>query len=203
MRFVWNAFAFCAGLPQPHETRVHRTGVVLDRALEQQVAARARRVVVLERAEVEHLLAVAEVHRELVALGALAAEPRLAAQPGVVAAERDRRRAHGRVAADVGALEAEVPRPRAVLLHREVPQVRVVVDEQLGDRVDEVIGVGRAEAVEHRRLRVLAERDERVRERRAAVAFAPVQDEDRILDHDAGGHLHERAAREERVVQAP
>ena len=49
--------------------------------------------------------------------------------------------------------------------------------------------------------RVLAERDERVRERRPAVAFAPVQHEDRILDHDAGRNLDERAAGEERVVQ--
>ena len=37
---------------------------VLDRALEQQVAAGVRRGVVLQRAEVEHLVAVAEVDRE-------------------------------------------------------------------------------------------------------------------------------------------
>ena len=43
--------------------------------------------------------------------------------------------------------------------------------------------------------------DERVRERRPAVALAPVQHEDRVLDHDAVGNVHERAAREERVVQ--
>ena len=90
---------------------------------------------------------------------------------------------------------------RAVLLDREVAQVRVVADEELGHRVDEMIGLGRAEAVEHGGLGVLAERDDRVRERRAAVAFAPVQHEDRILDHDAVGNLHERAAGEERVVQ--
>ena len=90
---------------------------------------------------------------------------------------------------------------RAVLLHGEVAQVRVVVDEQLGDRVDEMIGGRRAEAVEHRRLRAFAQRDERVRERGPAVALAPVQDQDRVLDDDAGGHVHERAAGEERVVQ--
>ena len=45
---------------------------VLHRALEQEVAAGVRRVVVLQRAEVEHLVAVAEVDRGEVALGALA-----------------------------------------------------------------------------------------------------------------------------------
>jgi len=44
--------------------------------------------VVLERPEVVHLLAVAEVDREQVALRTLAVEPGLGAQPGVVAAER-------------------------------------------------------------------------------------------------------------------
>ena len=160
-----------------------------------------RRVVILERAEVEHLRPVGEVHRELVALAAFALQHRLAAQPRVVAAERDRRAAQDGVAAENRALQTEVPRARAVLLHREIAQVRVVADEELGDRVDEVVGLGRTEAIEHGRLGVLAERDDRVRERRPAVAFAPVQHEDRILDHDTGGNLHERAAREERVVQ--
>ncbi len=79
--------------------------------------------------------------------------------------------------------------------------MRVVVDEQLGDRVDEMIGLRRAEAVEHRGLRAFAQRHERVRERGAAVALAPVQHEDRILDDDARGNVHERAAGEEGVVQ--
>ena len=79
--------------------------------------------------------------------------------------------------------------------------MRVVGDEQLGDRVDEVVGLGRSETIEHRRLRAFAERDDGVRERGASVAFAPVQHEDRILDHHSGGNLHERATREKRVVQ--
>ena len=47
---------------------------------------------------------------------------------------------------------------------------------------DEMVGVGRAEPVEHGRLGALAEHDERVRERRLAVALAPVQHDDRMLD---------------------
>ena len=96
------------GAPQVHETGVHRAGGVFDRALEQQVAARPRRVVILEGAEVEHLFVVAEVHGELVALGGLTGEQCLAAQAGVLAAERDRRRLDGRVAPEVRALEREL-----------------------------------------------------------------------------------------------
>ena len=40
-----------------------------------------------------------------------------------------------------------------------------------------------------------------MRERRASVTLAPVQDENRVLDHHTVGDLHERAAGEERVVQ--
>ena len=79
--------------------------------------------------------------------------------------------------------------------------MRVVTHEELGDGVDQVIGLGRAEAIEHRCLGVLAKRDDRVRKRSPPVALAPVQHEDGIVDHDAGRNLHERAAREERVVQ--
>ena len=98
-----------------------------------------RRGVVLQRAEVEHLRAVAEVDGEQVALAALAVEARLAAQPRVVAAERDGRRPQRRVAADVRALQRDLPRLRAVLLHRQVPDVGAVADDQLDDRVDEVV----------------------------------------------------------------
>ena len=175
------AFDFCAARPQVHETGVHRAGGVFDRALEQQVAARPRRVVILERAEVEHLFVVAEVHGELVALGGLTGEQCFTAQAGVLAAERDRRRLDGRVAPEVRALERERPRARAVLLQGEVAQVRGIADEELDDGVREVFGVGRTEAVEHGRLGALAEHDERVRERCLAVALAPVQDDDRVL----------------------
>ena len=70
--------------------------------------------------------------------------------------------------------------------------MRVVADEQLDDRVDEVPGAsagravcGGAEAVEHRDLGALLGDDERVRERRQAVALRPVQHHDRLLDDDA------------------
>ena len=101
----------------------------------------SRRVVVLQRAEVEHLVAVAEVDRGEVALARPSPiEQRLAAQPRVVAAQRDRRRPQRRVAAEVRALQRDLPRARPVLLHRDVAHVGVVADDQLDDRVDEVAG---------------------------------------------------------------
>ncbi len=65
--------------------------MILDRALEQEVAPGVGRNVVLERAEVEHLVAVAEVDRCEVALAALGVEERLAPEARVVPTERDRR----------------------------------------------------------------------------------------------------------------
>ena len=99
------------------------------------------------------------------------------------------------------ALEAEVPRARAVLLERQVPQVRAVADEQLDHTVREVVGVGRTEPVEHGRFGALAEHDEGVRERRLVVALAPMEHHDRLFDDDAVGDVYERATGEERVVQ--
>ncbi len=64
LRLVWYAFAFCASGRRRTRPEYTDRAVVLDRALEQQVAAGVRRVVVLQRAEVEHLVAVAEVDRE-------------------------------------------------------------------------------------------------------------------------------------------
>ena len=100
-----------------------------------------------------------------------------------------------------GALERDLPRPRTVLLHGDVAQVRAVGDEQLNDSIDEMHRVGTAKALDHRQLSGLSENHERVRERGEALTFAPVQHHDRLLDDDACRHLHERAAGEERIVQ--
>ena len=157
---------------------------------------------VLERAEVEHLLAVAEVHREEVALGALTVEAGLAAQARVVAAERDRGGRQPRVATEMRALQRDRPRAVAVLLHADVADVRVVADRELDDAVDEMRHVRRRRVpFEDRDLALLLGHDERVREGRETFAVGPVQDHDRALDHHAARHMHERTAREERIVQ--
>ena len=87
-----------------------------------------RRGVILQRAEVEHLRAVAEVDGEQVALGAASGEQRLAAQlankpPGVIAAERTNCRGTY-LARSVATLHC----PRTVLLHREVNRLRAGIN---------------------------------------------------------------------------
>ena len=202
LRLVWNARARLASgrmwtSPEYTERASSSTAPLNSRSL--RVFGRG---VVLERAEVEHLRAVAEVDGEQVALGALPVEAGLAAESGVVAAERDRGRPQAGVASEVRALERDLPRVRAVLLHRQVADVRAVADEQLDDRVDEVVARRRrAEPVDDRDLGALVRDDQRVREGGEPVALRPVQDDDRPVDHDARGHVHERAAGEEGVVQ--
>ena len=93
---------------------------------------------VLEGAEVEHLGVVAEVDGHEIALRVVAREQRFAAQPRVVTAERHRRRVQGGISSDVGTLERDLPRLRAVLLDRQVPEPGVVADEELDDGVDEM-----------------------------------------------------------------
>ncbi len=173
------------GGTKPDQARVHGPGVVLDRAFEEEVAASVGRVMVLERPEVEHLVAVAEVDRQQVALAARAGDERFGAHPGVVAAEGDRRGPQRRVAADVGPLEADLPGGRAVLLHRHVPDPGSVTDDDLDDQVTQVRGtVG-----------------QRVREAGETVTARAVLEEQRLLDDDAGRHPNVRAADDERVVE--
>ena len=78
-------------LPDPDEAGVDRPGVAAHRPLEQQVGGGVGRPVVLERAEVEVLVGLAEVGGQQVAGGAPALEAAVGAEPGVVAAEHRRR----------------------------------------------------------------------------------------------------------------
>ena len=100
-----------------------------------------------------------------------AVEAGFAAQPRVVAAERDGRRPQRRVTTEVRALQRDLPRVRPVLLHREVAHVRVVADDELDDGVDEVVAADRREAVDDRDLRAVTGDHQRVREAGPALAL--------------------------------
>ena len=104
------------------------------------------------------------------------------------------------------ALQCDLPRVRAVFLHRHVANVRAVAQHELDDRIDQVgrvrrMAMGGAEPVEDGDLGALAGHHERVREAGEAVTLRPVQHHDRLVDDDTGGDLHHRAAGQERVVQ--
>ena len=74
LRFVWKALVPGASLPHPDEAACTPSVPARDRPLEQQVGGRVRGRVVLERAEVVHLVLLAEVRGDLVARGAAAVE---------------------------------------------------------------------------------------------------------------------------------
>ena len=94
--------------------------MVLDGALEEQIAGRVRRGVVLDRAEVVHLLAAGEVQSDLARAAACTGDPSLRAHAGVVAAEGDRRQRDGRVTVPDGLLMADLPGRLGQLVHAEV-----------------------------------------------------------------------------------
>ncbi len=110
LRFVWNATRSVGVLADLDQAGVHARRVVLHGALEQQVAARVRCVVVLDRAEVVHLGAAGEVQRDLLGAAALARQPGLGACTHVVAAERDRGEQRRGVAIADRLLVADLPR---------------------------------------------------------------------------------------------
>ena len=150
-----------------------------------------RRVVVLQRAEVEHLVAVAEVDRGEVGLGTrrrraatrcAAARTRRPARPPTTSASRRARgaRAAARPATCAGRAPAPTGTARGRCRRRSARPPR----RRGGRCVRAAPRVGGAEAVEHRDLGALLGDHERVREAGEAVALRPVQHHDRALDDD-------------------
>ena len=109
LRLVWYACRALGVLADADEAGVDALGLVLHGTLEQQVAVRLGRDVVLQRAEVVHLVAVGVVQRDLLGGGALAHHAGVGAHPGVVAAERHRGEQRGGVALAGGLLVTELP----------------------------------------------------------------------------------------------
>ena len=93
LRLVWKALVPRASLADPDEARCTRTAARPPTApLNSEVAGGVGRGVVLEGAEVERLVAVAEVGGQQVAGRAAADEAAVGAEAGVVAAEAGQRR---------------------------------------------------------------------------------------------------------------
>ena len=90
-------------------------------SLEQQLARRVGRRMVLERAEVEGLVAFAEVGRCQSCLGAPSDESAVGPGPGVVTSEPHYERFHGAALTHLERLMAELPDTPADVLHQSVP----------------------------------------------------------------------------------
>ena len=165
---------------------VDRLRGVFDRTLEQEVAARVRRGVVLQRAEVEHLVPVAEVDRGEVALRrrrrraatrCAAGRTDRRARPPTTAGSRHDRGAHAgaRPATCAGRAPAPTRTARGRCRRRAARRPR-----RRSGRCVRGAGVGRrAEAVEHGDLGAVPGDHEGVREAGEAVALRPVQHDDR------------------------
>src|SRR5581483_9928044 len=134
-----------------------RGRLLAPRALEREVALRARRGVLLERVVVEMLIAVGEVGaghpRRRAGTDEVVLDPDLAA----LRAEPADHPVELAVALEARAVTPEVPRLLAEVLQRDALDLRVRRDEQLDDRVRvaERVGAGGREILDHREPRAL------------------------------------------------
>ena len=124
LRLVWKALVPRAVLRHPDQAGVHGAGAVAHRALEEQVARRVRRHVVLEGAVVEGLVAVAEVGGEQIAGGAATDEAAVRAHPRVVAAEAGQPGRHAGLRVGLDVEGADGPGGPVELLHADVADPR-------------------------------------------------------------------------------
>ena len=157
--------------------------------------------VVLQGAEVVHLVALAEVDGQQPAAAALARQGRVGADPGVVAAEGDRRRRQRGVPADPAGLEADLPGPQAERLHVEVAQPGRVGHVELGDRHGQRGDVGGRHHLDDGDLGAFADLDQGTGENGGPVGVDPVDDDDRVGHDRALGHPHRHRRRGEGGVQ--
>ena len=119
-------------LLDPDQSRVHRARDVLQRAFEEQVRAGVADSVVLERVEVEELVAGREIDRLELGVRALAGERSFDARFGEAAAKRDVEKTQRRILLELGALVCEMPHFAAPFLHRDVADLRPLAEEDLG-----------------------------------------------------------------------
>src|SRR3989442_1159954 len=187
----------------PHHADVDAPGAVLERALEEQVGGRVRRDMVLQRAEVEALLAGAEEDATQVGGGSGAFEHRLDPEPREAAAERDVDHPQSSIAAEMEALVGELPGPLAPLLQRDVADLGALLEEDLRGSAgkQDLLAVGAQEFVDVLEAGSLARDHERMRQDRAPRAGRPELTDQRMVDADVLGNVEKRAAGEERRMQ--
>ena len=167
LRLVWKALVPRAVLRHPDQPGVDRAGAVAHRALEQQVARRVGRDVVLEGAEVERLVAVAEVGGEQVAGGAPAVEAAVGAHPGVVAAEAGQPGRRRSACASASMSRCRSTRRPVELLHADVARPGRAGESDAGGGKQEP-GAAAVEHLDDAHLAVGARSHHQLRRRRHA-----------------------------------
>ena len=123
-------------------------------------------------------------------------QPRLHPHVAASRSEPERDPIEAAVATDLGALGAEDPAALGQRLAAHISQVRVIADDQLGDDVEhpvEILGAGE-ELLPDLRLGPLFQDDQRALVDQGSRPRLNGGERDRILEHHAAGHVHERAA---------
>ena len=161
------------------------------------------RGVVLDRAEVVHLLAAGEVEGDLAGAAAGPDDAGLGEHPGVVAAEGDRGQRDGGIPIADGLLVTDLPRRLGELVDAEVAHPGGLSGAHLDDGHDEHdVAVGRGEPLDDGDLAVGAGVDDEAGEHGVAVTGDLVGDHDGLGHHRAGGDLDDDRRHERRVQLA-
>ena len=173
----------------------------LQRALEEHVGGCARRDVPDVGLEVEPLPVARHVHAERADLRAGTDEVELRPESDGRAAGGEGERHDVRVTVDLALLQPEVLDALAPVLERGETELRPVLDDDLGDLVDQRPDPRHARVLEvEGRLRMVSEHREHAREVRAGRRDVDV-DGDRDAELDLGGHVDEHPTGPRRVVE--
>ena len=158
---------------------------------------------VLQRVEVEELLARGEVDAFQLSARARPDERGFAAALREPAAEGDVEEPQPRVLLQTRALVGQVPRVAAPFLDRHIADVRALADEDLRRTapVTRALLLLADVLVEVVEARAAAGDDHGMGQHSGAALMRQVLAQDRLLDHDAVRHIEEVAAGEERGVQ--
>ena len=155
---------------------------------------------ILQCAEVVHLLVVGVVEGDLASAGTLANHLGVGTDPGILAAECNRGEQGRRVALADGLLMPELPDGGAQFVDRHVGESRRLLGahEQPRHNQGSPIAIG-DEPFDHRDLAVFADVDDQPREHRLVVAMDEMGDHDRPAVVHAAGYRQHRLAVERRA----
>ena len=172
-----------------------------DGPLEQQVRGRVRGVVVLEGAEVEGLVALAEVGGQQLATRAASRHGAIGADARVAAAQPHQPGLEVCLLADPGHQRAELPPGGAELLDVEVAEPGAAADVELGERHRQHRVGTRGDVVHDRGLGALGQEDHQPGEDGRAGGGDVVGDQDRRVEADTAGYRDDDRVQGEGVVE--
>ena len=186
--------------PHVDEPGVHRAGPVVDHALEQQVARGVAGRVILEGAEVEQLVAAAEVQRMQDAGRAATDEAAVGALTRRVTAEDRGRCVSVAPESTVDDCDASchVAAPSCCTL--QIAEASIALDDDLDHRCQHQRVGGRQGVLDERRVAVGAGPHDEAGENRGVGTVVPVHDHDRGVDLDVGVDDDRERVDGERIV---